>query len=111
MVVSSLTYSILVRVLAAQKRSNASMCVTEDWKEGSPYRLLEGGGTLEKSRWKSENVLLSVNEALYPEIYLPTSVAHVTSHLTISRRRQFKVDSVIRITYKNSITICFGRLV
>ncbi len=29
----------------------------------------------------------------------PTSVAHVTSHLTISRRRQFNVDSVMRITY------------
>lgn len=29
---------------------------------------------------------------------LPTSVAHVTSHRTISRRRQFSVESVIRIT-------------
>ncbi len=28
----------------------------------------------------------------------PTSVAHVTSHLTISRRRQFNVDNVMRIT-------------
>lgn len=29
---------------------------------------------------------------------LPTSVAHVTSHRTISRRRQLSVESVIRIT-------------
>lgn len=43
-------------------------------------------------------------------LYLPTSVAHVTSHLTISRRRQFKVDSVIRITCKDRKTECFGRL-
>jgi len=28
----------------------------------------------------------------------PTSVAHVTSHLTISRRRQLRVDRVMRIT-------------
>lgn len=41
---------------------------------------------------------------LLVRFYLPTSVAHVTSHLTISRRRQFKVDSVIRITYKNRMT-------
>ena len=47
----------------------------------------------------------------YPSwFYLPTSVAHVTSHLTISRRRQFKVDSVIRITYEDRIREWFGRL-
>lgn len=33
----------------------------------------------------------------------PTSVAHVTSHLTISRRRQLSVDRVMRITCKANL--------
>lgn len=36
----------------------------------------------------------------------PTSVAHVTSHLTISRRRQLRVDRVMRITCEtNRVTL------
>lgn len=39
----------------------------------------------------------------------PTSVAHVTSQRTISRRRQFSDDSVMRITWMNQTTWKLGR--
>ena len=60
--------------------------------------------------WKSEYQFCIMET----KACIPTSVAHVTSHLTISRLRQFMVIKVIRMTCRPSSNaafnagICFG---